>query len=88
MQLYLLITGNIQKPLHMTYLVTFHVFDQSFFSLKVQVPSPTCADAPDDTRLEFKDFKKQAQSLASDAWAEAEWPNYSLLMLNLIPYEK
>ncbi|CAL1148405.1 unnamed protein product, partial [Cladocopium goreaui] len=31
-----------------------------------KVPSPTCADAPDDTRLEFKDFKKQAQSLASE----------------------
>ena len=29
-----------------------------------KVPSPTCADAPDDTRLEFKDFKRQAQSLS------------------------
>jgi len=37
-------------------------------SMALQVPSPTCADAPDDTRLEFKDFKKQAQSLASVAW--------------------
>ena len=36
--------------------------------MELQVPSPTCADAPDDTRLEFKDFKKQAQSLASAAW--------------------
>eukprot|EP00438_Fugacium_kawagutii_P032958 Skav223868 [mRNA] locus=scaffold1226:182363:193467:- [translate_table: standard] len=32
-----------------------------------KVPSPTCADAPDDTRLEFKDFKRRAQSLALDA---------------------
>ncbi|CAK9076801.1 unnamed protein product [Durusdinium trenchii] len=31
-----------------------------------QVPSPTCADPPDDTRLEFKDFKREARTLAEE----------------------
>ncbi|CAK9076874.1 unnamed protein product [Durusdinium trenchii] len=31
-----------------------------------KVPSPTCADPPDDTRLEFKDFKREARTLAEE----------------------
>ena len=49
--------------------ITIQAIDEIWpFASAWQVPSPTCADAPDDTRLEFKDFKKRAQSLASVAW--------------------
>ena len=49
--------------------ITIQALDEILpFASAWQVPSPTCADAPDDTRLEFKDFKKRAQSLASVAW--------------------
>lgn len=40
-----------------------------------QVPSPTCADPPDDTRLEFKDFKREARTLAeAPRWAKRAGP--------------
>jgi len=39
-----------------------------------KVPSPTCADPPDDTRLEFFEFIRQAKSLAEEFFISQDVP--------------